>query len=71
MSVGELLRREREAAGLSQEAVAHRAGVSVSTIIRMEGGKLQPTAVNLFAIAGVLDVNLSELRDAVLEPAGT
>jgi predicted ATPase/class 3 adenylate cyclase/DNA-binding XRE family transcriptional regulator len=38
-SLGTLLRRQRRAAGLTQEELAERAGLSVNTIIALEGGR--------------------------------
>jgi len=36
--------RQRTAAGMTQEQLAKRAGVSTETIMRLEGGKHQPQA---------------------------
>lgn len=65
MTISELFRTAREAAGMSQEATARAAGVSLSTIQRTEGGKLQPTAETLFAIADALGVEADAVRQAV------
>lgn len=70
MSVAELFKAARAAKGLSQQAVADAAGLSWSTVVRTEGGKLLPLAPSLFALADVLDVPYDKLRAAVYETAG-
>lgn len=67
MQIGERLRELRKEQGLAQEALAFRAGVSVSTVARTEGGKLSPTLDTLASLAGALGVTVSELVD---EPTG-
>lgn len=69
MSLSELFRDARVAKGLSQEALAREVNLSVSTVLRIEGGKLMPLAPTLFAIARVLDVDPALVSDAVLQPA--
>ena len=69
MTVAELIRTAREAKGLSQEALAREADVSVSTVIRTEGGRLMPLAASLFAMARVLELDLSRVSAAVLNEA--
>ena len=70
MSVAELFNAARAAKGLSQQAVADRAGLSWSTVTRTEAGRLLPTGPSLFALADALGVPYDELRDAVYESAG-
>lgn len=61
------LARAREASGLSQERVAHAAGISTFTYRKLEKGESNPgTPANprlktLVALAEVLDVDLLEL----------
>lgn len=71
MSVAELFKVARAAKGLSQQAVADRAGLSWSTVTRTEAGKLLPMGPTLFALADVLEVPYDQLADAVYESAGT
>lgn len=62
MSVGttiKLLRGERP-----QEDVAHEAGISTSTLSRVERGLHQPSLPTLRKLAAALDVSLAELIDA-------
>ena len=63
------LRNLRAASGLSQEAVAHRAGISTYTYQKFEKGESKPgTPMNprldtLFALAGVFGIDVRELFD--------
>lgn len=62
MSVGttiKLLRGERP-----QEDVAHAAGISTSTLSRVERGLHQPSLPTLRKIAAALGVSLTDLIDA-------
>jgi transcriptional regulator with XRE-family HTH domain len=62
VSVGttiKLLRGERP-----QEDVAHAAGISTSTLSRLERGLHQPSLPTLRKLAAALDVSLAELVDA-------
>ncbi len=52
------LRLER---GLSQEEVAHRAGVHVTYLSGIERGRRNPSLMNLRKIAGALGVSVGEL----------
>ena len=65
--LGVKLQRARLAKGLSQEAVAHAAGISTFTYQKFEKGESRPgTPMNprlrtLFALAEALDVGVGEL----------
>ncbi|HEY2282979.1 MAG TPA: helix-turn-helix transcriptional regulator [Solirubrobacteraceae bacterium] len=62
MSVGttiKLLRGERP-----QEDVAHEAGISTSTLSRVERGLHQPSLPTLRKLAVALEVSLADLIDA-------
>jgi transcriptional regulator with XRE-family HTH domain len=52
------LRVER---GLTQEDLAHRAGVTWTTLARIERARSNPTWSTLVAVAGALDLTVSEL----------
>jgi len=56
-----ILRRHREALGLSQEAVAGQAGLSANYIGNVERGEHEVSLSALHQIAGVLGKSLSEL----------
>ena len=68
-ALGFRLQRARLAKGMSQEAVAHAAGISTFTYQKFEKGESKPgTPMNprlrtLFALAGVLEVEVGELVD--------
>lgn len=59
--VGGNVRRLREKAGLSQEALADIAGLHRTYVSGVERGIRNPTIVVLEKIANALDVKLSEL----------
>jgi transcriptional regulator with XRE-family HTH domain len=65
--LGRRLAKAREAKGISQEQVAHRAGISAYTYQKFEKGESRPgTPMNpqlrtLIAVCQVLDVDLVEL----------
>lgn len=59
------LRRLREARGLSQEAVAHQAGVSYTTLAKIELGRSGPAWETVRRIADALGITLLELAAEV------
>lgn len=59
------IRKLREHANLSQEAVAHGAALTVSAYARIERGEANPTWTTVTQIARGLDVSLAELVAAV------
>jgi transcriptional regulator with XRE-family HTH domain len=59
--IGNYLKQQREAAGLLQREVAEHAGVSYSTISRIESGAVLPTVDVLVSIGACLDLDLTEL----------
>jgi transcriptional regulator with XRE-family HTH domain len=61
MSLGEELRKAREAAGLSQETVAFDAGVDRSYLSDIERSLHSPTVDRLLAICKALGIQASEL----------
>ncbi|MEY9861619.1 transcriptional regulator with XRE-family HTH domain [Catenulispora sp. GAS73] len=63
------LARAREAAGLTQEAFAVRAGVEVSTVVRWESGCTTPLPGKRPRIARALGVGLQDL-ERLLSPEG-
>ena len=54
---GMRLRRTREAAGLSIDDLAHRAGLSPRQVIRVEHGRASPSVLWILDIADALDVD--------------
>jgi transcriptional regulator with XRE-family HTH domain len=60
--LGERIRRLRDAAGMSQQALASAAGLSMSAVTLLELGKrTDPRLSTLQAIAGVLGIPVYEL----------
>ena len=60
-----VLRRFREARGLSQEATAQAAGVSLNTYSRIELALASPTWPTVRQIADALGVSMADLGAAV------
>lgn len=55
-----VLRQHRTRAGLSQEELAHRAGLSMRYVSLLEGRKHQPSLGTLDALARSLGVSLTD-----------
>jgi predicted transcriptional regulator len=53
-NAGEEIREARKAIGLSKEGLAYKAGVALSTIERIEAGKVTPRRATLSVIRAVL-----------------
>jgi transcriptional regulator with XRE-family HTH domain len=68
-ALAKVLRRLREAEGVSQQAIAERAGLTVGAYARIEIGKSGPTWVTVRAIAPALGLSLAELA-ALVEAEG-
>jgi len=64
-ALGQLIRARREALGISQEDLAHEAGMDRSHLGAIERGEGNPAYGSLLAIAEALRVRLSQLQDAV------
>ena len=60
-TLGQRIRRLRNAAGLSQDALAREAGIGRVTLVRLEKGEQTPRYKTLGAIARALGVDVSEL----------
>lgn len=56
-----VLRRLRTARGLSQEATAQAAGISLNTYSRIERGHTTPSWATVMQLADALDVSMAEL----------
>lgn len=68
---GARLKHLREAAGLSQPALAAKAGVSVRQISRLETGASVATWPNILALAGALGVSCEAFTVAPAAPPVT
>ena len=60
-ALGEEIRHRRKPLGVSQEALAHGAGLHRNVIGRLERGTYNPTVMTLLSIAAEFDIPLSEL----------
>jgi transcriptional regulator with XRE-family HTH domain len=68
--LGEELRKAREAAGLTQERLAFRAGFSRPYISQLERDLKSPTLHALFLICDALGIKVSEMVARVEEGRG-
>ena len=59
--LGEELKRARDEAGLSQEEVAHRAGIDRSYLSQLENDRKSPTLDLLFRVCAALGVKTATL----------
>lgn len=59
--IGNKIREVRNERGMSQEALAHKAGLDRTYITSVERGKRNISIVNLEKIANALDIDLSGL----------
>lgn len=64
MSLGQRVREKRKAAGLTQTALAERAGVSQSTIVRTEKDETIPDGATLVALARELQTSVPWLLNS-------
>ena len=60
-TIGERVRRYRESAGLTQEALARAAEIGRVTLVRLENGEQSPRFKTLKAVAGALGMEAPEL----------
>ncbi len=60
-SLGTIISDSRKKLGLSQEALAEKANVSLSTIQRIEKGTVKPRVFTLKIIAAALELDIEEL----------
>ena len=63
MTLGERIAQLRREAGLSQEALAERMGVSRQAVSKWEKSQSFPDTENLLALAALFGVSADELAD--------
>jgi DNA-binding XRE family transcriptional regulator len=63
VALGRAVRRLREERELSQEALAHLAGVHTTSVVRLENGRLNPSWGIVSRIACALELTVSELAE--------
>ena len=61
MTIGESIRKAREAQGFTRKKLSAKSGVSASTIYNWETDKFIPSIFTLICVADVLGVSLDEL----------
>lgn len=61
--IGTVLKRRREAKGLSQETLAKKAGVTREYVNKLEAGHYDPTVGTLRRLARALGASLTELLE--------
>lgn len=71
LALSENIRRLRRAAGLSQEELAGRLGVSRQSVSLWEQGVTNPTVENIYAMTEVLGVSFNELMAEPTDPKPT
>lgn len=64
------LRAERDRAGLSQEALAHKSDLHPNAIGLIERGEREPMLSTVLALAGALGITPGELLDGLSRAAG-
>jgi transcriptional regulator with XRE-family HTH domain len=65
MTLSEKIKEERNKMGYSQEKIAELVGVSRQAVTKWESGQSVPSMENLIALAGILEISLSELTSDV------
>lgn len=64
-NLARVIRSLRERHGLTQEALAHQAGLTVASYARIERAESNPTWITVTRIADALGITLAELGQAV------
>ena len=64
-TLGRRIQEARKAAGLSQESLGERLGVSRQAVSKWESGASDPSTVNLLALARLYGVSADELLRGV------
>ena len=61
MTLGETIKEQRTAHGLSQETLAEAMGVSRQAVTKWEAGQSAPSSEKLIALAKLFHISLDEL----------
>lgn len=70
-ALGKAIRQLREERGATQEAVAHKAGVTAATYGLIERGQSNPTWATLTDIADALGVSMIEIANLTSHSGAT
>lgn len=60
-SLGEVIRRHREACGMTQELVAQKLGLSRQAVSKWESGKAEPSTTSLLSLCDLFGVDVADL----------
>lgn len=63
LKLGHIIKYARNKKGISQEDLADISGISKSTIATLECGRVNPTFLNLYQLAKVLDIDMGALNN--------
>ncbi len=67
-ALGEAIQTARQAAGLTQQDLCHKAGLSYSTLAKIERGAIKtPSVFTVFKVAEVLKSSMDDLMGAVVD----
>ena len=61
ITIGQLIRKERQKKKISQEHLALRCGIDRSYMGRIERGEVNVTVEKLYLIASILDIEVKKL----------
>ncbi|WP_442768960.1 helix-turn-helix domain-containing protein [Acinetobacter bohemicus] len=61
ITIGQLIRKERQKKKISQEHLALRCGIDRSYMGRIERGQVNVTVEKLYLIASILDIEVKKL----------
>ena len=64
-ALGLQIKRQREAAGLSQEELAHRSSIHVTYLSGLENGKRNPSLLVLDRLSNALGIKIFNLFDGI------
>ncbi len=70
LALARAIRRLREHAGITQEELAHRAGITTGTLSKIERADSNPSWTTVERIARALEISLAELARAAERDAG-
>lgn len=65
------IRHLREERGITQEDLAHKAGITTGTLSKIERGLANPSWTTVERIAGALGTNVARLAAAAEQPLGS
>lgn len=68
---GDVLREHRTASGLTQEKLAHKAGITTAFVGQLERGKKSPSLWTIARLSRVLGVPMKDLVGAAEARSGT